>query len=764
MTTLSKELAELIFAATSDDDVTEWLARASIEAGGLTRTSLGGIDNNPHTVEVASDPALALVEIPVNSIDALLDLAARERGEQAPTPHEAARRWFDVPAAGLGALSTTARAALGERLRLTVRESGDARRPTIEVQEQGTGQHPDDWSGTLLSLLASNKKTKGHQMGVYNAGGSASCRYARSKVVVSRLAPSLLDGRSDRVGVSVIRYDPLDPDRYKSGSYRYVTDKDGHILLLDIDELPEMPYGTYIKLIEYELSRYAGAAYAPQRSLWHLLHSALPQPPLPMQIVETRGNRFTGVRGEAERRTVAGLLHLLGRKGTADYHDVRPIDMGADMGKITLRYYVLNEGLDPDAYVTSDQGLTITLNGQRQITKDRAWVKRNTELNFVFRRLLIVVDGTTLTNAAKREIFSSTRETGADTPETRAVLDRVVAELKADENLYAYDEAQKQKALEHATRTTTRKVKRQLASQIGAYLQGDMKGTQGGQRKPDRPARPPRPPKPPDVDDSLMLDVPDQLKILSDPLRLEPGGASALRLEINAKNDFLPAYADGLAIVVGPELAGQVSVRSKGRLLGGKVRVTMEAATGCPEVESSLQVALAVPDLGVLLTASGKVTVKARAERKEKDSPKGGEPDIEIHWLDRSKWETMTPSWDGETVGVCNVTHGDDGNPEAITKVEWILNEEFAEYARLAATRKGDSAVTTFREGYEMPVAFGLFRQRLAEVAKEKEADESGESIEIPDDYVRGEQARLARAVLMAMAPDVAVAAKADAA
>ena len=51
----------------------------------------------------------------------------------------------------------------------------------------------------------------------------------------------------------------------------------------------------------------------------------------------------------------------------------------------------------------------------------------------------------------------------------------------------------------------------------------------------------------------------------------------------------------------------------------------------------------------------------------------------------------------------------------------------------------------------------GLFRQRLAETAKEKEADESGRAIEIPDDYVRGEQARLARAVLMAMAPDIAI-------
>ena len=71
-------------------------------------------------------------------------------------------------------------------------ESGQPARPTIIVQDAGTGQHPDDFGATLLSLLASNKKTKTHQMGVYNAGGAASYRFARFTIVVSRLAPQLL--------------------------------------------------------------------------------------------------------------------------------------------------------------------------------------------------------------------------------------------------------------------------------------------------------------------------------------------------------------------------------------------------------------------------------------------------------------------------------------------------------------------------------------------------------------------------------------------
>lgn len=762
-TTLPKYLADRIFDAATDADIDDWLADAAKQAGGLRWKPLGGIDNNPHTVEVASDPALALVEIPVNGIDALLDLAARERNEGAPTPHRAAQRWYGIPAGGLSEMSDVERREQAKLLRLTVRESQDSKRPTIEVQEQGTGQHPEDWGETLLSLLASNKKTKGHQMGVYNAGGAASCRFARSKVIVSRLAPSLLAGRDDQVGVTVIRYNPLDPDQFKTGSYEYAVDRNGDILLLDLDQLPEMPHGTYVKLIEYELSRYAGAAHLPQRSLWHLLHAALPQPPLPMQIIETRDERFAGVRG-VERRTVSGLLHLLGRKGTADYHDARQIDLGPDVGVVTLRYYVLNDGVEPDTYVTTDQGLTITLNGQRQVTKNRAWIKRKLELPFLFRRLIVVVDGTTLTNAAKREIFSSTRETGADTPTTRRVLDRVVGELVGDENLRAYDEEQKRRALEAATRSTTSKVKQQLAHQIGAYLRGDLAGQKGGAGNPKPSPRPPRPPSPPDTDDSLLHEIPDTLRIISDPMRIEPGRTAALRLEINAKNNFFPQHEDALAVVVGPDLASHIKVRAKGKLLGGRARVTLEADQDCPEGTSTVRVALTSPALGVLLTAEADLIVAARVNPPDSESPHGGEPDIDVTWTGRNGWGEFSPPWDAETVGICEIKHEDPDNPTAITKAEWIMNEDFAPYAQVVRSKNmGEAKLNAFREGYEFPVLFALFRQRLADTAKEQEADDAGEANGVSDDYLRGEQARMARAVLMAMEPSLTVLVAADA-
>jgi hypothetical protein len=756
---LSKALSEQIFQITTQEQVDQWIRDVDKSIGGISWAPVGGIQNNVHTVEVASDPSLALVERPTNSIDALLDLLAIERGETARTPHDAAKKWWGVPNDGLSGMTDKDRRTLADNIRVTMFEAEATDRPTIVIQDRGMGQHPDDFHLTHLSLLASNKKSSTHVMGVYNAGGAASYKFARSTVVISRRAPSILESRSDEIGVSIVRYDPLDPDKFKSGMYVYMVAKDKTILRLDLPEIPELGYGSYIKLIEYLLPKYNQAAHGPKNSLWHLFHAALPDPALPFRVIETRANRFKAMKGGVERRVISGLLHLLNNPGTADYADIRTIELGTDVGRIVLRYFVLNEQTDPDAYTTSEQGLTISLNGQRQITKDRVWLRRQLELFYLYRRLVVLVDGTGLSNAAKRDVFSSTRETGVDSPLTKTILDRVVQELLDDENLMVLDEQAKQRTLEAATKTTTERVKKQLAAQIGAYLQGVLPGVKGGRKKKTR-KRSRRGGTLQPVDDSSMLEVPTDLEILTDPADIERGTTMPLRVHINAKNDFLPKFGEGLSVVVGPELKDHVRVLSRGRLLGGRVRITLEASPDAPVANSSLKVALVVESLGVLLLDEGKVNViEQKPEAEESDTKKGSEPDIDVSWVGRDRWDTFDPVWNAETVGDCNIYRNDPVNKSAITKVEWILNEAFAPYEKVIESKKlGEAAMRAFREGYEYPVLFGLFRQRLAEEDKEREADDEGKPIDIPDDYVRGERARMARAVLMAMEPEIHIA------
>jgi hypothetical protein len=756
---ISRQLSEQIFEITVQADLDQWIRDVDREIGGVSWAPVGAIENNVHTVEVASDPSLALVERPTNSIDALLDLRAIEQSETARTPHEAAMKWWGVPQEGLSAMSDKERRDFADHIRVTMFDGENVDRPTIVIQDQGMGQHPDDFPRTHLSLLASNKKSSTHVMGVYNAGGAASYKFAKSTVVASRRAPTILESRSDEIGITIVKYDPLDPDKFKSGMYVYMVAKDKTILRLDLKELPEQSFGSYIKLVEYLLPKYNQAAYGPKNSLWHLFHAALPDPALPFRVIETRPARLKATRGTVERRVISGLLHLLNNPGTAEYSDIRTVDLGPDFGQVILRYFVLNEHTDPDAYTTSDQGLTITLNGQRQITKDRLWLRRQLELFYLFKRLVVLVDGTALTNAAKREVFSSTRETGVDSPLTKMILDRVIQEMTDDENLVDLDEQAKQRTLEAATKTTTERVKKQLAAQIGAYLRGVLPGKKGGRKNKARKKRTGTG-KPQSVDDSLMLEIPTELQILNTPLEVQRGTTTPLRIWINAKNDFLPRYASGLSVVVSPELKDHVRVLSKGRLLGGRVRITLEAMADAPIMTGEVKVALVVESLGVLLIDQGALSViEPRDEEKDERATKGAEPDIDVSWVGRDKWDIFDPPWNGETVGDCYINHDDALDKNAITKVEWVLNEAFGPYETIVENKKlGEAAMKTFREGYEYPVLFALFRQRLAEEQKEKEADEEGRLIDIPDDYVRGERARMARAVLMAMEPDIHIA------
>jgi hypothetical protein len=263
-----------------------------------------------------------------------------------------------------------------------------------------------------------------------------------------------------------------------------------------------------------------------------------------------------------------------------------------------------------------------------------------------------------------------------------------------------------------------------------------------------------------------MLDVPDRLALVDDPLTIHPGRTAPLRLEINAKNDFLPTYADGLSVVFGAELAGKVRIRSKGRLLGGRVRVTLEADPDAPHTTGTMQVALVVPEIGVLLTTSGELEIAEPKVEEQDDGPVGGEPNIDVQWVGREKWEAFDPAWDRETVGVCNIRREDPVDSRVITKVEWWLNEAFAPYEQVVAEKRlTEATAKAFKEGYEYPVLFSLFRQQLARERAEAAAEDQPDNTSaIPEDYFRGEQARMARAVLMAMEPDLAATAYAEAA
>ncbi|MGI9193642.1 MAG: hypothetical protein ACR2FO_03930 [Actinomycetota bacterium] len=734
------------------------------QIGGISWKPLGGMENNVHSVEVASDPAGAIVERVTNAIDAVIDLEAVKRGEMPASPHLAAHKFFGVPTGGISEMALRDRQKLADLIRVTNQESGNQERPTIEIQDGGSGQHPTEFDKTLLSIMASNKKSKRHQMGVYNAGGAAAYAFCSYTIIVSRRAPDLLNGMPDEVGVTVVRYNELDPEKFKSGTYEYCVDSKGDILRMTLEgnALPNLPFGTYVKHISYELSSYSRSAHEPKNSLHHLFNAALPDPAVPFWVEERRVDRFPSLKGAGERRGIYGLIARLMGAGTADYRDDRgPIYLGPENGSVMLRYHILNPEQDPGAFVTPNQGLSFILNGQRQGTKDRYWIKRSTQLNYIWNRLLVFVDCNGLTSTAKRQVFASTRESSKESPLSRKILDRVLEELLQDEELTARDEEARERSLAAATKETSEKVKKQLAHKIAGFVKGTSAGSKGGARQKTTkpvPRRPSVPRKPRDTDDSMMLDIPDTLEIRSDdPVRIYPGKSAPLVIFINAKNGFLPAHSNALSVVLGGELKDKVRLASKGRLVGGIARLTLEADADAPLGFSALTVTLVEPSLGIVLTAGGKAEV-AEPPRNQESKKAGGGPDIDIHWIGRAGWDEQTPAWNETTAGTADVYRDAvDGQEHVIVKAEFRLNESFEPYEQVTgAKRFSAEKMKIFSDMFAYPVCWGLFEQTVSEWEREREADENGNPIEIDDDYVRGERSRLARAVLMALAPELA--------
>jgi hypothetical protein len=208
-------------------------------------------------------------------------------------------------------------------------------------------------------------------------------------------------------------------------------------------------------------------------------------------------------------------------------------------------------------------------------------------------------------------------------------------------------------------------------------------------------------------------------------------------------------------VVIGPELKDHVSVRSKGRLLGGRVRVTLTASEDAPVGKSSAKVVLVVPELGVVLSDEKPLEV-SEPEKEKDDSKSGGDLNIKIKWVRREAWEKLGDDWDEKMVGMCEVHREDPVRTDAITRAEWTLNEDFEPLQRVIEKRQlSEAAFKNLMDAYEYPVALGLFHQRLALDKGDAKAEVEGSGGHIPVEYQKSEQVRLASAVLLALEPEI---------
>ncbi len=75
-----------------------------------------------------------------------------------------------------------------------------------------------------------------------------------------------------------------------------------------------------------------------------------------------------------------------------------------------------------------------------------------------------------------------------------------------------------------------------------------------------------------------------------------------------------------------------------------------------------------IPALRMLLTDLGDLEIAVPEADEPDDGPVGGEPNIDVEWIGRGKWDRVDPPCDREAVGVCHIRREDTVGPRVITK------------------------------------------------------------------------------------------------
>jgi hypothetical protein len=763
-----KNLAALLMSATTPEDIEDIM---SVVTASTEMTAIPvGRDNNIGTIRMASDPGLAVIERLTNGIDGLIELAVLlHPGANPATPEEAASL-LGMPSGGIKAMTDAERRALAGQLVISLHESGVKRRPTVRVEDRGIGQHPSMFGKTLLSLNESNKVGKPYTMGTYGQGGSVTFGFSRYTLILSRRHPDLLDeGQGDLVGWTIVYEEQTDPSKNILPRYVWVVEPDGSPFTLPAALFPDFPHGVRVTHVEYDVQALQGPFTT---QTWQFLHAALFEPVLPFIVTGDRSNDPKKKDGSPDSRVVIGnaarLDNIASARGDLELgaYDSHLIELGEEYGTVTVDWWALTrpEGStsksDPaGSYVDANSAVSLTLHGQRQDAERRTWIKDRAKMPFLYKNMVVHINANNLRPLGRRELFASTRERATESELRKLIYERVSDLIRTNEALKALNHQEKERLLKRSTAATNDKVRKRLGKFITSKLAGTSKPAGSGKGSGTGPITDSggfsgsgaNKTKPTggggngggggggrNIDDTNLPNVPTSITFESKQMRIAQGRGSYVWVDIDAKNGYLPTHDDSLTIRIDGAEDHGLHLSSRSMLLGGKSRWSFLAADETPLGEYKLNVEL--------LTANGELIaslpIEVIAAPKEPSQPKGGadeETGPDVRWVAKAEWPD---DFDVQTVG--RVDQDDEST------IIWV-NRDYDLLAKaLASASLTADQIEVRADRYQFPVACGLWLQHY-EVSKMEAPPENY--------YLRRELHRLAEAVLVAMDPDVDLAA-----
>jgi hypothetical protein len=398
-----------------------------------------------------SKPDHALVEKLTNAIDTKLIAAARIANEfegpnQPKSIFEARDRLFGIQLKDIETLSKS----------ITVAATGQRKRPSITISDDGEGVTPSDMPKTILSLHEGNKEQIPFVQGKFNMGGSGVLEFCgidrNVELVLSRRNPKLLPANASAEdkewSFTVIRREYPPPESPRSSRFTYLApgpkDFEGHGSLLTFDA-PTMPifpeknkayareatWGTLFKLYEYGTR--ATTNMMLEDGLLMKLRLLLPEPALPIRFHECRD--YKGHSGSFDT-PMAGLIYTLEhdrknpKRQNVEWFDKFEIDI--DGQKFTTRIYLFrkagkDESKNPAENYRKDEGVVFTYNGQAQAVLSKDFFRRKrVKQDYLWNSLLVFVDCSGIDVRSHEKLFMPNRENLRDGTLKR----RLAAELE----------------------------------------------------------------------------------------------------------------------------------------------------------------------------------------------------------------------------------------------------------------------------------------------------------------------------------------------
>jgi hypothetical protein len=716
---------------------------------------VGDMEDNFGAINAASDARLALNERITNMIDALLEMHARLRfgtdlagmAATMTSPAQAAGVLLEVPTGGVGEMSISERQKLAEEISVAFRESGVAERPTAVMRDKGIGQTPSRIPETILSIHRGNKRNKPFLMGIYGWGGSSTLCFAEGgTVVVSRRHPKLLDGEPDGVAVTIVK--KIYTEDMRTPAYVYAVDEHSNVLSLDVSaaDAAGLAHGTQITHIEYELT-----IKGPLINQYKYYNAALYEPVVPYYLGSDRN-----IDKAPGRRTMVGVGGRLKSHRDEDetsqgtkiaYSSRATIDLGQD-GEIKVHIWVLaKDGARPgadttSAFVDADSAIVVTLNGQRQDSEKREWIKRVCKYPHLFARMIVEVEADFLSQGAKIRAFASTRERLRGSMHER-IFKELADLLIKDDELQRLQEKLRDEALKDTASKASDKDLKKLAKIIGklggrtAEADVEIEAEADGEKPPRGSGNGPQR----STDDDHLPVLPTKLEFAPHTLSVTQGGTKKrLMVSVDAKNGYLPDHDADLTITVeGP--AGEtkeVYPTTRAQLMGGMAQWLVAATEDAPLGDYKLTAQLKIP--GGELSDTAEISVIAPREpdggsgrsgkNKTKKIVKQQVPvGPQVSWVKRDDWDSH--GFDARSVGKVD----DSGKG-----VDIYLNEDFDKLQQVLGNRSYTTAVQEARKSaYMIPTALGLYRVHELE-----------EKVELVEDLAKQMHMIVADSVLVA--------------